>query len=148
VEAGAHLAEEICNRLRLSGEETERIVALERNHLRFMDIFAMRLSTLKRFLRLPHFEDHLELHRVDCLSSHRKLDGYTFAKEKYEELKREPEPPARLITGEDLIALGYKPGPIFGKILEAVEDQHLENPELTRDEAIDFVRSTFPLRPE
>jgi len=146
VEAGASIAGEICRRLRLSNEDTERIVALERNHLRFMDVFEMRLSTLKRFLRLPHFEDHLELHRVDCLSSHRNLDGYAFAKEKYQEMKREPAPAPRLISGADLIQMGYPPGPLFGQILEAVEDLSLENPQLTRAEALEHVARTFPLK--
>ena len=146
VEAGASIAGEICRRLRLSNEDTERIVALERNHLRFMDIFEMRMSTLKRFLRLPHFEDHLELHRVDCLSSHRNLDGYAFAKEKYQEMKRESAPAPRLISGADLIQMGYPPGPLFGQILEAVEDLSLENPQLTRAEALEHVARTFPLK--
>jgi poly(A) polymerase len=137
------MAEEICLRLRVSNDDKDRVVALERNHLRFMAIFEMRVSTLKKFLRLPHFEDHLELHRVDCLSSHRNLEGYLFAKEKYEEMLQEPEPPPRLITGKDLIELGYEPGPLFGKILEAVEDRHLENPAMTRDEALSFVRTHF-----
>jgi putative nucleotidyltransferase with HDIG domain len=144
VEAGAVIAADVCRRLRMSNEDTERIVALERNHLRFMDIFEMRVSTLKRFLRLPHFEDHLELHRVDCLSSHRDLSSYDFAKQKYQEMKGEPPPAPRLIDGADLIEMGYAPGPLFGQILEAVEDMALENPQWTRAEALAYVRSTYP----
>jgi len=144
VEAGARIAEQICRRLRMSNEETARVGELILDHLRFMHIKEMRLSTLKRFLRRAHFEDHLELHRVDCASSHGKLDNYRFARAKYEEFKAEPPPAPRLITGHDLKAMGYPPGPIFRRILEAVEDRHLEEPRLTREQALAFVRRHFP----
>jgi poly(A) polymerase len=145
VAAGARIAAEICRRLRMSKEETCRIVELILDHLRFMHIREMRTSTLKRFLRRTHFEDHLELHRVDCASSHRMLDNYRFARAKYEEFKAELPPPHRLVTGDDLIGMGYPPGPIFSEILEAVEDMHLEEPQLTRAEALAQVRRKFPL---
>jgi putative nucleotidyltransferase with HDIG domain len=145
VEVGARIAEEICRRLRMSNEETARVVELVLDHLRFMHIKEMRLSTLKRFLRRSHFEDHLELHRVDCASSHRRLDNYRFARAKHEEFKAESPPPPRLITGNDLKGMGYPPGPIFSRILEAVEDLHLEEPRLTRDQALAWVRRQFPL---
>lgn len=143
VQVGARIAEDVCRRLRMSNEETSLVVELVRGHLRFMNIHEMRKSTLTRFLRQPNFEDHLEMYRVDCLSSHGNLDDYCFAKEKYQELKNAP-PPAELISGDDLIAIGYSPGPIFRQILQAVEDLHLENPQLTREEAIAYVRRTFP----
>jgi putative nucleotidyltransferase with HDIG domain len=146
VEVGARMAGEICRRLRMSNDETERVVELVLHHLRFMHILEMRTSTLKRFLRLSRFEDHLELHRVDCASSHRKLDNYRFARAKYEEFKAEPPPPPRLVTGDDLIAMGYPPGPVFSQILEAVEDLHLEDPQLTHEAALAYVRSQFPLQ--
>ncbi len=145
VEVGAQMAETICRRLRLSNEETERVVELERHHLRFMHVYEMRKSTLLRFLRLPHFTDHLELHRVDCLSSHRNLDSYRFCMERLRELQGQEEAPPPLIGGEDLIALGYEPGPIFRKILDAVEDLQLENAVKTKQEALAYVSRTFPL---
>ncbi|MGA2262622.1 MAG: CCA tRNA nucleotidyltransferase, partial [Acidobacteriota bacterium] len=145
VEVGARTAEEICRRLRMSNEDTELVVALVKDHLHFMNIHAMRPSTLKRFLRRPNCEDHLELHRVDCLSSHGSLDSYWFAREKYEELKREPPPPPRLVSGDDLIDMGYSPGPVFRQILEAVEDLQSETPQLSREQALEHVRQTFPL---
>lgn len=146
VEVGARIAEEICRRLRMSNDDTARVVELVRYHLRFMSIREMRPSTLKRFLGRTGFEDHLELHRVDCLSSHGDLDWYRFAKQKYEELKKEPPSPIRLISGHDLIGMGYLPGPIFNRILRAVEDLHLENPSLSREEALAYVGQTFPLK--
>ncbi len=144
VELGAQMAEAICRRLRLSNEETEHVVELERNHLRFMHVHEMRKSTLARFLRMPRFEDHLELHRVDCLGSHRNLDTYRFCLAKLKELRAEAPPPPPLINGEDLIALGYEPGPIFRQILEAVEDLQLEDAIKGKEEALEFVRRTFP----
>jgi putative nucleotidyltransferase with HDIG domain len=145
VEVGAVLAEAICRRLRLSNEDVERVVALVRNHQGFIHIRQMRAGTRKRFLRLPGFEDHLELHRVDCVSSGRSLDNYEFAKKQHELLQGEPPPAPRLLSGDDLIRMGYERGPVFRRILEAVEDLQLEDPHLTMDHALEFVRRTFPL---
>jgi poly(A) polymerase len=145
VELGAQMADSICRRLRLSNEDTEQIVALAQHHLRFMHVYEMRKSTLTRFLRLPHFEDHLELHRVDCLSSHGTLETYHFCAEKLKELQAQVPPAPPLINGQELIGLGYPPGPIFGEILTAVEDLQIEEALKTREEALEYVRETFPL---
>jgi poly(A) polymerase len=145
VELGAQMAESICRRLRMSNEEVQQVVELVLHHLRFMNVFEMRKSTLTRFLRMPHFDDHLELHRADCLSSHRNLDSYQFCVERLKELRSQAPPPPPLINGEDLIALGYHPGPVFKEILDAVEDLQIEKTLTTRDAARDFVLSNFPL---
>ena len=139
------MAEEVCKRLRTPNDVTAQVVDLVRGHLRFMNLHQMRPGTLMRFLRRPNFEDHLELHRVDCLSSHGDLEYYEFAKEKYAALQREPPPPRRLLSGDDLIGMGYAQGPIFRQILESVEDLQLEHPQLDREQALDFVRRQFPL---
>ena len=110
-----------------------------------MNIRQMKPSTLRRFLRQPNFEDHLELHRIDCLSSHGDLEYYKLAKDMYEALQREVPPPPRLISGDDLISMGYAQGPIYRQILETVEDLQMENPQLNREQALDFVRRQFPL---
>ena len=145
VEVGAQMAEAICRRLRLSNDETEHVVALVRNHLKFMHVREMRQSTLKKFLRMPNFSDHLDLHRADCLSSHGNLDSYKFCKLKMHEFQQEPPSPPPLITGRDLIEMGYTPGPIFKEILDRVEDLQLENALATREEVLEFVKKTFPL---
>jgi putative nucleotidyltransferase with HDIG domain len=148
VEVGARMAEDICRRLRISTEETEQVVDLVRHHLHFINVKQMRESTLKRFLRKPNFADHLELHRIDCLSSNGNLDSYRFCKTKLEELKDEPLSPPPLITGHDLIEAGYQPGPLFKEILDAVEDLQLERALLTREDALQHVLKTFPLAEE
>ncbi len=145
VETGVQMAESICRRLRLSNEETEQVVELTRHHLRFMHVNEMRPSTLTRFLRLPHFSDHLELHRVDCLSSHRNLESYQFCLEALKQARAEAAPAPPLITGNDLISLGYQPGPIFREILDQVEDLQIENTLHTREEALEYVLKAFPL---
>jgi poly(A) polymerase len=146
VEVGLKMAEEICRRLRFSNDDTEQIVALVANHMRFADVQRMRESTLKRFLRLPRFDEHLELHRVDCLSSHRDLSLYEFTREKLAHTPSAEIRPAPLITGDDLIAAGYLPGPPFKQILNAVEDLQLEGKLRGRDEAMAWVVKEFPLR--
>ena len=145
VEEGVRLAHGILNRLRFSRDDMERVEALVANHMRFKDVRQMRVSTLKRFLRLPDFEEHLELHRLDSLSSNGRLENYALAKRKLEEYSAEFLRPARLLTGADLIAEGYEPGPLFSEILRAVEDAQLEGRIRTSGEAIEMVRAEFPL---
>lgn len=142
-EVGTRMAEAICRRLRFSGEETEQVAALVANHMRFGDVKKMKESTLKRFLRLPHFEEHLELHRLDCSASHRDLSLYEFTREKLEKTPEAEIRPAPLITGRDLIELGWKPGPIFKTALQQVEDAQLEGILHTRGEALSFIKSNF-----
>jgi len=139
------MADEICRRLRFSGDDTEQILALVKNHMRFAHATRMSESTLKKFLRMPHFGQHLALHRADCLASHGNLGTYEFAKEKLAAIPPEKMRPAALVTGDDLIAAGYAPGPRFREILTAVEDAQLEGRLPSRDAALEFVRREFPI---
>jgi poly(A) polymerase len=145
VEVGTKMAEEICRGLRFSGDDSEQIAALVANHLRFADARQMKESTFKRFVRLPRFEEHLELHRLDCLGSHKDLSLYEFVKQKLAALPAEAIRPAPLVTGDDLIAAGYAPGPRFKEMLAAVEDAQLEGRLEDKAEALEFVRRQFPL---
>jgi poly(A) polymerase len=144
VSVGMRMAEAICRRLRLSHDQTAQVVALVEHHLRFKDVPQMRESTLKRFLRLEHFDEHLELHRLDCLSSHRNLGNYEYVRGRLAELSQEQIRPPRLLTGEDLIALGLTPGPRFRDILQTVEDAQLEGRIGSREDAVRLVREEFP----
>jgi poly(A) polymerase len=145
VEMGAKMAEEICGRLRMTARETGRIVELVRHHLRFKDFPRMRRSTQLRFLRMEGFEEHLELHRLDCLSSHGDLTNYEMARRMLEETPEEQIKPAPLLRGDDLIARGYGPGPIFKEILQAVEDAQLDGHVHNREEALRLVEDKFPI---
>ena len=144
VEVGVKIAEEICRRMRFSNEEAEQILALVNNHMRFGHVSRMKESTLKRFLRMPAFDEHLALHRADSLASHRHLATYEFLQQKQTEIPAEKMRPSPLVTGEDLIALGHVPGPKFREILTAVEDAQLEGRLPSRDAALEFVRREFP----
>jgi tRNA nucleotidyltransferase/poly(A) polymerase len=146
VDVGVRMAEAICRRYRFSNEDTEQIVALVANHMRFGAVDQMRKSTLKRFVRLPHFEEHMELHRLDCLSSHRRLDSYGVVEQFLAETPAAEVRPQRVLTGTDLSEMGYIPGPIFSEILRAVEDAQLEGQIGTKEEAEEFVRKKFVLR--
>src|SRR5271170_8041044 len=147
VEVGVRMAETILGRLRFSNEDTEQIVALVKNHMRFGDIQQMRESTLKRFLRLPKFDEHLALHWMDCTSAHCDLKLYEFAKEKYEAAPVESMRPKLLVTGRDLIAAGYRPGPEFKTMLEAAEDAQLEGVATTTQEGMAVVQERFGAPP-
>ena len=141
VEAGVALARKILNRLKLPNDSMDHVLSLVTNHMRFMDVKRMKASTLKRFLRMSRFEDHLALHRLDCLGSNGYLDNWEFVKGKLEELPPDALRPAKLITGEHLIQAGYKPGPEMGKILAAVEEAQLEGLISTTEQAMELVRS-------
>jgi poly(A) polymerase len=145
VEVGVKMAAEICRRLRFSNHETDQILALVDNHMRFADVQRMKQSTLKKFLRLPAFEEHLELHRIDCLSSHGQLDSYEYSREQLLCLPPEAIRPTPLITGRDLIEAGYEPGPRFKEILTAIEDAQLEGRLASHEAAMEFVRREFPV---
>jgi len=143
VEVGVAMARVILSRLRFSNEEAAQILELVEHHMQFGDVMKMKESTLKRFLRMPHFDEHLALHRADCLSSNGNLGMYEFAKQKLEELGEEQLKPKLLVTGADLIAAGYKPGPVFKTMLEAAEDAQLEGLIATKEEGLRLVTDRF-----
>jgi poly(A) polymerase len=142
---GADMTARIMRRLRFSNDDTDQAESLVRDHLRFMHVQDMKSSTLKRFLRQERFEEHLELHRLDCLSSHRKMGNYEFVKAKLEELPREELSPEPLLTGTDLIAAGYTPGPEFKHILNAVESAQLDSLIHNSHQALEFVCGRYSL---
>lgn len=146
VEIGVRMAEDICRRLRISNSDTAQIVELVANHMRFGDVKNMRSSTLKRFFRLPHFQEHLALHRMDCLASHRDLSLYVFAREHFETAEPENIRPKPLVTGDDLIGLGYRPGPRFKTMLSMAEDAQLEGRVASREQALQLIQGEFPDR--
>ena len=140
-EVGTRMAEEICRRFRFSNDDTEQIAALVASHMKFKDVLQMKPATLKRFARLNRFDEHLELHRLDCSSSHRMLDNYDFVRRFMDETPAEEIRPPRLLTGDDLLAIGLKPGPAFKEILNAVEEAQLDNSISTREEALILAKS-------
>ncbi len=145
-EVGASMAQQITTRLKFASADSEHVASLVANHMKFKDVRQMRTSTLKRFCRLDRFPEHLELHRLDCLCSHGSLDAYNFVQAKVLGFGEEQLRPARLLTGANLIELGYLPGPSFGRILEAVETAQLEgqisSPEEALAMALDLLGST------
>jgi len=144
VDVGVKMAEAICERLRFSNDDTRQILALVDNHMRFAHAMRMSESTFKKFVRMPQFDEHLELHRLDCEASHGDLTTYNFTREKISALSPEAVRPAPLVNGDDLIAAGYKPGPRFSQILSAVEDGQLEGELSNREQAMKFVKREFP----
>ncbi len=141
---GTKMAEAICQRLRFSNEETKQILLLVENHMRFGDVERMNPSTFKKFIRQPQFDEHLELHRLDCQASHRSLRLYEFTRKKRAELPPSEIRPQPLMSGDDLIAAGYAPGPQFKEILAAVEDGQLDGTLQSKKQAMKFVRDKFP----
>jgi poly(A) polymerase len=145
VEVGMAIAADICRRMRFSNDETRQIVALIEHHMRFADAPQMKSSTLKRFFRLTGFEEHLALHRMDCMAAHKRLENYEYVRERWQSTPEEEVRPPRLITGRELIAAGYRPGERFREMLQAAEDAQLEGVIATREEALELVRTRYPL---
>ena len=143
VEVGVAMGAEICRSLRFSNDDTHQILALIQNHMRFADAPQMKDSTLKRFFRLDRFDEHLALHRMDCLAAHGNLDIWNLVRERYEATPAEVVRPTPLITGRDLIAAGYTPGTLFKEMLGTVEDAQLEGTITTTDQALALVRERF-----
>ena len=144
-EVGVKMAEQICRRLRFSNDDATQILALVGNHMRFGQATLMKESTLKKFMRMPAFDEHLALHRADCLASHRNLATYEFVQQRRAAIPPEKMRPSPLVTGHDLIREGHVPGPKFRQILNAVEDAQLEGRLLSRAAALEFVRREFPV---
>jgi poly(A) polymerase len=140
---GAEMTEQVMERLRFSRAEIDATVEMVRQHMVFKDVPRMRVAKLKRFMARPTFDDELELHRVDCASSHRMMENYEFLQQKREEFANEPIIPPPLVRGDDLIALGMKPGPQFKQILDEVETRQLEGMLRTRNEALKWVRGEY-----
>jgi poly(A) polymerase len=144
VEIGVAMGAEICRRFRFSNEETRQILALIENHMRFMEAQRMKESTLKRFFRLPRFEEHLALNRMDCMAASGNLENWEFVRERYFTMPEEAVRPEPLITGRELIAAGYSPGARFKEMLRVAEDAQLEGTISTAEEALKLVREKFP----
>ena len=137
---GEEIAMAILQRLRFSRADIETIASIIRNHMHFLNVMEMRPNRLKRFLRIPDFMLHLELHRLDCLASHGDLETYNFCKMKLSELSQEDLHPSRLLTGDDLVAMGFRPGPLFREILDAVEEAQLDGDLKTKEDALGFIK--------
>jgi tRNA nucleotidyltransferase/poly(A) polymerase len=143
VREGEKIAEKLMRRLKFSRADMETILTLIHCHMLFIHVQEMRPNRLKRFLRMTDFDLHLELHRLDCLGSHAFLDNYEFCKSKRGEVRNDELHPPRLLNGDDLIAMGFSPGPLFNEILRAVEDAQLDGEISTSDEARRLVRKRW-----
>ncbi|PID56847.1 phosphohydrolase [candidate division KSB3 bacterium] len=137
---GAEIADELCLRLKFSTKSTERIVRLVREHQKFLDVMQMKTSSLKRFLRQEYFPELLELHRLDCLSSQRSLVHYHFCQNMLKDFQQEAIYPPRLLSGKDLLQLGFTPGPQFTLMLNAVEDAQLEGTVASKEDALELLK--------
>ena len=142
---GAEMSKKICRDLKLSNKQIEIIYSLIREHLKFKDVSKMKKSTLKRFIGMPHFEEHMALHLADCQASHGITDAYDFIMEKFSEFEEEEIKPAPLLSGKELIEMGYKPGPLFSEILNFVEEAQLEGEIEDVEDARKIVSQEYPL---
>jgi poly(A) polymerase len=143
VKLGEDIADKIMHRLKFSRATRETVLNLIHQHMVFMNVKKMRPSRLKRFLRMPDFDLHLELHRLDCLASHGMLDNYEFCRNQLQNLAEEELHPPRLLTGDDLIAFGFTPGRIIGEILKVLEEEQLEGRISTKEEAEKLIRKNW-----
>jgi len=144
-ELGAEMAVTIMKRFRCSNEDIDNVSTAVRNHMKFMAVPEMKNSTLRKWAGSPTFPLELELHRIDCTSSHNKLDHYFFVREFQQQLKEEPVLPPALIRGHDLMEMGFKSGPAMGRSLKRIYDAQLEGAFNNREQALDWVREHIPI---
>ena len=144
VEVGVAMGAEICRRFRFSNEETRQILALIENHMRFMDAQRMKASTLKRFFRLERFEEHLALHRMDCLAASGNLEHWEFVRERFSSMPEERGEAEAADHGAGADCGGIRAGSAFREMLRAAEDAQLEGTFATAEEALKLVRERFP----
>ncbi len=140
---GAQIARQMLTRLRFSNQEIEDIVSCVDNHMKFANVKEMRIGKLKQFVARENFPVELEMHKIDCLASHGKLELYRFLTRKLKEFEREGLKPKRLINGNDLISIGIEPGPIMKEILEETYALQLEGKVSSRDEAFNWIKKRF-----
>jgi poly(A) polymerase len=138
---GAEMAESILDRLRFPRKQTDDIVQAVRCHMQFKDATEMRKSTLRRLLLRPTFPLELALHKLDCLGSHRRLDVYDFLVRQAKELEDQPQIKPPLLKGDDLIAMGFKPGPAMGEVLAELREKQLQDEITTAEQAREWVRA-------
>jgi poly(A) polymerase len=142
-EEGAKIAREIMKRLRFSNEEIDGVAECVANHMKFMDVQKMRSGKLKQFISRPYFAEEMELHRVDCTASHGMLDNLAFLKGKLKEYENEELKPKPLVSGNDLIELGMKPGPAMKPILEEAFVLQLEGRFKNREDALEWLKKAI-----
>lgn len=145
---GAEKAVTLLQRLRFSNDFIKRVHDGVRYHMQFKDVSGMKPSTLKRMMARETFAMEMELHRVDCLSSHGKLDNYHFLEERQNHWEPEEIKPSPLITGHDLIAMGFVPGPSLGKVLDEIQELQLDGALSSRGEALEYLRKKYPPKSE
>lgn len=142
-QVGMRMAGELLRRFHTSNALAEEVMACIGNHMHFIHVRNMRLGTLKKFLSRPTIETELELHRIDCMASHKNCDNFHFLKEQLAGIREEELKPEPLLRGKDLLALGFKPGPIFSEILSTIYDLQLEEEITTREDALGEVGKRY-----
>jgi poly(A) polymerase len=139
----AEMAEVILTRMKFPNTEKKHIVEAIRGHMRFVDVQKMRASRLRKLIGAETFDLEMELHRLDCLGSHRKLDNYDFLNRYLEEMANEPILPEPWLRGRDLLDMGIQEGSIIGRILKEAYDAQMENRFASRDELLEWVRASY-----
>ncbi len=142
---GAIKAEEILRRFRFSNKFTKRVSFAVKNHMKYAAVDKMRKSTWKKLIALDTFHLELELHRLDCMACHQNLSNYVLLLDRLEELENEPVLPKALISGRDLIELGYKPGPLFKEIINDIFNLQIEEKIKSKEEALEYLKNKFEL---
>jgi poly(A) polymerase len=140
---GAEIAERILKRFKFSLKSSRKIVHAVKNHMRFAHVDKMRKAKWKRLIAEPDFPFELELHRIDCMGCHGKLDNYVFLLDRVRELKEQPELPPPFLNGHDLIRTGMSPGPALGKALRELYDLQLEGRINSKAEAFSMLKKSY-----
>ena len=138
---GADMAAEILTRLRFASAAVDAITAAIRHHMRFAAVHEMKKAKWMRMIADPNFPLELELHRLDCIACHGLLDNYILMLDRMREYAKLPTPRKPFLNGDDIIALGVKPGAVFRRILSEAEDLRLEGELKSREQSLEWLRA-------
>lgn len=144
--AGAAMTRALAERLKFSRRRTDRVADLVATHMKFPALPAMRRHRLREFLGSPDLPLHLTLHRADCGASHGDLSLATFCETSLAAFRAEPVLPPPLLTGADLLAVGYAPGPRLGALLRWARAEQLDGRLTERGDALRRIVEAYPPR--
>jgi poly(A) polymerase len=140
---GASIAGRILRQLKMPNEMIEDVEEVIRIHNTLHYTKDMRKSTLRKIIGAKHFPHSIELNRVDSMSSAQITEGFVHMIDSIIAQNGMLKMPSPFVTGGDLIDMGYKPGPVFGRVLREVYDQQLDGSIVDRETALEALKNAM-----
>ena len=108
---------------------------------------SIELADLKTLMSRAEWPDLLSLFAADLEVSRGEMKIHEAIRERAAAIPRDRIAPPPLLTGDDLVAMGFEPGPAFGRILDAIYRAQLNETLHTRVEAVEIAQGLAGQRP-